>query len=176
MNNEYSNEDSQKCNESSTQNTNESNDGNSTAQSNKFFYDDIPGGFQTLNPEVFNIIGQILADVVAGRIPFNVQNALGNWIQLIGQTIETYSAQQNYFQSGPGRFYNWKYYNVTNPFMSNSTQEKNTDNEDTVDSQHVTSENELNEIRNIMEELKKDINHISERIDNIENKNNNHNL
>lgn len=174
MNDEYSKEDNEKCNESDTQDTNESNNSNSTAKSNKFFAGDIPGGFQTLNPEVFNIIGEILADVVAGRIPFNVQNALGNWIQLVGQIIETYSAQQNYFQSGPGRFYNLKYYNVANPFVPSNEQETNSS-QSSVSSNNITSENQLDDIRKTIEELRKDIRHIDERIDNIENLNNNHN-
>ncbi|HCW53775.1 MAG TPA: hypothetical protein DG753_08575 [Clostridium sp.] len=169
------NEDSQKYNQSNTQNTNESNDRSSDSQSNNFFYGDIPGGFQTLNPEVFNIIGQILADVVAGRIPFNVQNALGNWIQLIGQAIETYSAQQNYFQSGPGRFYNLKYYNVDNPFIPINEQEAN-NSESSTNFNNVTSESQLNEIINIIDELKKDVRCINTRIDNLANTNNNHNL
>lgn len=135
---------------------------------------DVFNGFQTLNPEVFNIIGEILADVVAGRIPFNVQNALGNWIQLVGQIIETYSAQQNYFQSGPGRFYNLKYYNVANPFVPSNEQETNSS-QSSVSSNNITSENQLDDIRKTIEELRKDIRHIDERIDNIENLNNNHN-
>lgn len=38
---------------------------------------DIPGGFQDLNPMLFIIIAQIIGDITASRIPFNVQNALG---------------------------------------------------------------------------------------------------
>ena len=77
---------------------------------------DIPGGFQDLNPELFIIMGEILGNVVAGNIPFNVQNALGNWLQLVGQVILTYNAQQQYFQGGPGRYYDIRNKNVSNPF------------------------------------------------------------
>lgn len=175
MKDEYSKEENEKCNDSNTQNTNKSNSSSSASQSNRFFAGDIPGGFQTLNPEVFNIIGEILADVIARRIPFNVQNALGNWIQLVGQIIETYSAQQNYFQSGPGRFYNLKYYNVANPFVPSNEQETNSS-ENSTNSNNVTSESQLNEIINIIGELKKDVRCINERMDKLENTDNNHNL
>jgi hypothetical protein len=82
---------------------------------------DILNGFQSLNPELFVIIGEILGNIMAGNMPFNVQNAVGNWLQLVGQAIETYNAQQQYFQGGPGRYFNTKYYNVTNPFCSTTS-------------------------------------------------------
>ena len=31
--------------------------------------------------------------------------AISNWLNLVGQAIETYGAQQQYFQNGPGRYY-----------------------------------------------------------------------
>ncbi len=72
--------------------------------------------FQDLNPQLFVTVGEVLGDAMAGNLPFNVQNAIGNWLQLVGQAILTYNAQQQYFQSGPGRFYNEAYRDVTNPF------------------------------------------------------------
>lgn len=83
---------------------------------------DMPGGFQDLNPQLFSLMGQIVGMVMSGSLPFNVQNAIGNWLMLVGQTIETYNAQQQYFQSGPGRYYDLKYKNVTNPFCPQSNQ------------------------------------------------------
>jgi hypothetical protein len=77
---------------------------------------DIPNGFQSLNPELFVIIGAILGEILAGNMPFNVQNALGNWFELLGQVILTYNAQQQYFQGGPGLYYNPKNYNINNPY------------------------------------------------------------
>ena len=74
---------------------------------------DINGGFQHIYPEVFIVVAEILGDVMAGRLPFNVQNAVGNWFELIGQVILTYNAQQQYFQGGPGRYFNPKYFNVS---------------------------------------------------------------
>ena len=80
--------------------------------------EDIPGGFQDLNPELFVLIGELLGNAIAGNLPFNVQNSLGNWFQLVGQAMLTFNAQQQYFQGGTGRYYNPKYKNVANPFCS----------------------------------------------------------
>lgn len=77
---------------------------------------DIPNGFQTLHPEIFVLIGELLGNIIAGKIPFNVQNSIGNWLQLVGQAILTFNAQQQYLQSGPGRYYDIKNYNIVNPF------------------------------------------------------------
>ena len=49
---------------------------------------DIPGGFQDIPPQVLLVIGELLGNVIAGNIPFNVQNVLGNWLQLVGQAID----------------------------------------------------------------------------------------
>ena len=81
---------------------------------------DIPGGFQDLNPQLFSVIGQVVGMAISGNLPFNIQNAVGNWLMLVGQVIITFNAQQQYFQSGPGRYYDLKYKNVTNPFCQQS--------------------------------------------------------
>jgi len=105
------------------------NKSNSTDESNNIGCDDIPGGFQGLDPETFILIGEILGNVLSERLPFNVQNAVGNWLQLVGQVIETYNAQQQYFQSGPGRYFHPKNFNVANQFctqnQSNASQSTN---------------------------------------------------
>lgn len=108
----------------STSGTNKS---NTTNNSDNIGCCDIPNGFQSLNPELFVVIGEILGNIIAGNMPFNVQNAIGNWLELVGQVIETYNAQQQYFQGGPGRYFNPKYYNVSNPFCS-TTSTSNTQN------------------------------------------------
>ena len=77
---------------------------------------DIPGGFQDINPQLYLVLGELLGNVIAGNLPINVSNSIGNWIELLGQVILTYSAQQQYFQNGPGRFYSPIYKNVGNPF------------------------------------------------------------
>lgn len=81
---------------------------------------DIPGGFQDVPPVLFVVIGQILGNILAGNLPLNVQNSLGNWLGLVGQTIVTFAGQQQYFQGGPGRYYNPIYRNASNPFCENS--------------------------------------------------------
>lgn len=105
---------------------------NFTGVSDEQGCEDLPGGFQDLSPQLFSIIGQIVGMVISGNLPFNIQNAVGNWLMLVGQVIITYNAQQQYFQSGPGRYYNLKYKNVTNPFCNTSNKssqssEKNRD-------------------------------------------------
>jgi len=37
------------------------------------------------NPGLFIVIVEILGNIVAGSIPFNVQNAVGNWLQLVAK-------------------------------------------------------------------------------------------
>jgi len=137
--------------------------------SNDYFCGDIPGGFQNINPEIFNIIGEILGDVVAGRMPFNVQNAIGNWIQLVGQAIETYNTQQEYFQSGPGRYYNIKYYNVENPFCPNNEQSCNNSSSNNSE-QKSSRESDIIELKELVSKLKSEIVSINLRLEKIEKK------
>ena len=84
---------------------------------------DVPGGFQDFNPQILNLITVLFGNIAARKMPFNVQNALGNWLQLLGQVIITFNAQQQYFQGGPGRIYSPIYRNAANPFCSNSSDE-----------------------------------------------------
>ena len=70
--------------------------------------------FQNVNPELFIVVGELLGNVIANELPFNVQNAVGNWLQLVGQAIETYNAQQQYYQQGPGRYFTPDSFNVDN--------------------------------------------------------------
>ena len=119
----------------------------------------MPNGFQDLSPELFIIIGEILGNIIAGSIPFNVQNTLGNWLQLVGQAIETYNAQQQYFQSGPGRYFDPKNFNVSNPFCScNSTSSSTT-------ASTSSSNNNANRAR--IEELEKQVQELSNEINQI---------
>lgn len=76
-------------------------------------------GFQALHPRLFTLTSEVLGDILGQKLPFNVQNALGNWIQCVGQAIITYNSKQQYFQGGPGRYYNIRYKNVSNPFCTN---------------------------------------------------------
>lgn len=78
--------------------------------------------FQNVNPELFIVVGELLGNVIANELPFNVQNAVGNWLQLVGQAIETYNAQQQYYQQGPGRYFTPDSFNVDNPFYQQTQQ------------------------------------------------------
>ncbi|MCI6691393.1 MAG: hypothetical protein MR510_02710 [Clostridium sp.] len=108
-------------NSNNNNNTTDNSSNNNNSNSNYYGCNDIPNSFQTLHPELFIIIGEILGNIVAGSVPFNVQNSIGNWLQLVGQAILTYNAQQQYFQAGPGRYYEARNYNIVNPFCSSSS-------------------------------------------------------
>lgn len=61
--------------------------------------------FQNVHPEAVIAAAEILGDLSALEMPFNVQNVLGNWLTLVGQAILTFNAQQQYFENGSGCFY-----------------------------------------------------------------------
>lgn len=150
---------------------------------NRFFYtnekgfgcNDMPGGFQRINPMLFIVIGDILGDLMSGKLPFNVQNALGNWIQLVGQAIETYSSQQQYFQSGPGRYYSPKNLNITNSMCSTSTayqttpidgneqNSSNVENNDNIESNKI-----IENLCYVIKEMKDELDDVKIRINSIE--------
>lgn len=91
-------------------------------------YTDITGGFQDIYPQLFVLVGEVIGAIVSEKLPINVQGSFGNWLQLIGQVILTYNAQQQYFEDGPGRYFNSKNYNVSNSFCSNNDKEVKNDN------------------------------------------------
>lgn len=86
----------------------------------KFFDLDVSYGFQDVNPMLFVVVGEVIANVLSGNLPINVANSISNIMNLVGQILETYSAQQLYQQSGPGRIYSPAYKNVANPFCNSS--------------------------------------------------------
>lgn len=133
---------------------------------------DIPCGFQGLDPQFFTIVAEIVGNVIAGKVPFNVQNALGNWFELVAQVILTHNAQQQYFQGGPGRYFDRRNYNVTNPFCteesgSNNNNETNyyssrenmgkskKSSNDDKDERIKKLEKEIEEIKETLKELQK---------------------
>lgn len=150
---------------------------------------DIPGGFQDLHPQLFVLIGDIIGQVMAGNMPFNVQNSIGNWFELIGQAILTYSAQQQYFQNGPGRYYDRKYKNVGNPFcQKNPTPDNQNDGKGTGEVEDTVSTNssnrnssktnsnsrsyddEFKDLKNTVKSLEEEVKNLKEIINNINNK------
>lgn len=144
---------------------------------------DIPGGFQDLHPQLFVLIGDIIGQIMAGNMPFNVQNSIGNWFELIGQAILTYSAQQQYFQNGPGRYYDRRYKNVGNPFCEkNPTPDNQNDGQGTgeVEDPVPTSNsansnnkgygNEFEDLKNTVKSLQEEVESLKKIIKNINNK------
>ena len=130
-------------NNSSNEDCNDCKFGNKNAQADEKARNacsDIPGGFQDLN-------------------------AIGNWLQLFGQVIITFNAQQQYYQGGPGRIYSPIYRNAANPFCYNSTDEgqvnvatstsKNTSSNRSINLDENTSSNRNNKSNNTSLEIKK---------------------
>lgn len=156
------------------------NDESNNSQNDGYYCGDIPGGFQDINPQFFLLIGEILGNVVAGKMPFNIQNVIGNWLELVGQAIETYNAQQQYMQSGPGRYYDIRNMNINNPFCSwNQTQTSTESNYDdasqfvnrgsstasnTGSSSGTSNENSNNKYEAKIEELERNICRLEEEM------------
>lgn len=164
------------CNENSGNRNSDECDINS--EFNNIGCNDIPDGFQGLDPQIFILVGEILGNIISGRLPFNVQNAIGNWLQLVGQVIETYNAQQQYFQSGPGRYFNPKNYNVANQFctqnQSNTSQSSNSNSDNSnkskkdANKEKRSNENKDDKIRQLelcISELKEEIQEIKKLLE-----------
>lgn len=111
---------------------------------------DMSGGFQEIDPKLFATLASLAGLISAQELPFNVQNAVGNWIELLGRAILTYNAQQQYLEGGPGR-----YYDIRNKNVGNATCPKRTGNGD------CNCEEEI-------EKLKKEIKRLSEKIDRLQ--------
>lgn len=138
---------------------------------------DVPGGFQDFNPQILNLITVLFGNIAAQKMPFNVQNALGNWLQLLGQVIITFNAQQQYFQGGPGRIYSPIYRNAANPFCSNSSDDgqanvSSSKKKKTTSSSEnkVQSSNDINELKKSISELSKQIKELQSEIENLKKK------
>lgn len=157
----------------SNNNSNENNS-NTTNNSSSDCGGDIPGGFQTINPQFFLIIGELMGNVMAGNMPFNVQNVIGNWLQLIGQAIEVFNAQQQYMQGGPGRYYDIRNLNINNPFCSgnsNTVQQEadgpSLNNNGSSNANNVNRSNEISELKEYIEKLNKEVENLKKEIKNI---------
>lgn len=50
-------------------------------------------GFFDLPAPLLTAIGTVLGFALLGKLDYNQQNSLGNWLMLIAQILETYSAQ-----------------------------------------------------------------------------------
>lgn len=134
---------------------NKSNNSQESKSNNSEGCNDIPGGFQDLNPQLFTVIAELLGNVMAGNMPFNVQNAVGNWLELLGQVILTCNAQQQYLQSGPGRYYDTDNKNINNSFCPSSS--NNSSNNSSVDELGELTKS-INSLMGEVKELKNEIN------------------
>lgn len=76
---------------------------------------DTPYGFQNINPLTYLLVANIIGNYIARNMPINIADSIGNWLQLIATSMNTYSAQQIYFESGPGMFYDPTNKNISNP-------------------------------------------------------------
>ena len=138
--------------------------------------------FQALHPRLFTLTSEVLGDILCQKLPFNVQYALGNWLECVGDAIIAYNYKQLYFQSGPGRYYNIIYKNVTNPFCAgnrNTTEGSNNSdlffntsvNQVYNENITVTSDNEdiddnsIDELYNILKYLKFELQKLKKEID-----------
>lgn len=88
---------------------------------------DMSGGFQQIYPSLFVLVGEVIGAIISQKLPINVQDSFGNWLQLIGQVILTYNAQQQYYQGGPGRYFNPENYNIQNTLCSESEKSSSKD-------------------------------------------------
>jgi len=139
---------------------------------------DIPGGFQDIPPQLLLVIGELLGNVMAGNLPFNIQNVVGNWLQLVGQAIEVFNAQQQYYQGGPGRMYNPIYRNVANPFCSTSSDEsqtnvasnKNKKSSSNSSSNSTQSNDDIYQLKQSIELLTRQIDELQKQIDDLKRK------
>ena len=140
---------------------------------------DIPGGFQDIPPQLLLVIGELLGNVMAGNLPFNIQNVVGNWLQLVGQAIEVYNAQQQYYQGGPGRVYNPIYRNASNPFCPDgsdesqaniSTSRKKTARSKERASSTISSDESIKELKSSIKELNNEIRELKKEIEKLKKK------
>lgn len=133
---------------------------------------DIKGGFQDIDPILFSIIGEILGNIFAGKLPFNVANSVANFLALVGQILETYAAQQQYQQSGPCRFFNPAYKNITNPFCQSVCED---DKNGCSNSSLYKSNEKIENIELQLEIITNSLKNLDNRLCLIENKLNNYN-
>lgn len=96
--------------------------GNSNTDFNGFGCEDIPNGFQDLDPNMFITLATLVANISARDLPFNLQYTIGNWLQVVGQAMVAYNAQQQYFQNGPGLYYDIRNKNIGNDSCKSSSE------------------------------------------------------
>ncbi|MBQ4578789.1 MAG: hypothetical protein IJA84_06995 [Clostridia bacterium] len=53
-----------------------------------------------LPAELMSALGTVLGFALLGKLDYSQQNTLGNWLELIGQVLETNAAQGQLLQAG----------------------------------------------------------------------------
>ena len=135
---------------------------------------DIPNGFQAENPQLILLVGEILGNLMSQNLPFNLQNVIGNWLQLVGQVIETYNAQQQYMQAGPGRYYDIRNINVNNPFCQDNSEAHTDDSGNIVRTKPTSdtsfsSSTDVEELKGYVLELRNEVKSLKKEIKNLKN-------
>lgn len=120
----------------------------------KNFCSDIPYGFQDIDPMLSNVVCEILSNVLSKKLPINVAASYGNWLQLIAQVIISFNAQQQYFQGGPGRYYNSVYRNVSNPFCQSFSSSNGGEHSDTGGGKKSKTKSSNKKIEELIREVK----------------------
>lgn len=114
--------------------------------------------FQGMDPQTFIVIAEMIGNFIGGDTPFNVQNAIGNWLMLIGQAIVTYNAQQQYFEGGPGRCFDCNNFNINNPDVNQDNNNVNQGNNGkNYDEELIMIAKKINELTLEITKLKKEI-------------------
>lgn len=121
--------------------------------------------FQGMDPQTFIVIAEMIGNFIGGDTPFNVQNAIGNWLMLIGQAIVTYNAQQQYFEGGPGRCFDCNNFNINNPDVNQDNNNVNQNNNNVnqgnngknYDEELIMITKKINELTLEITKLKKEI-------------------
>ena len=125
---------------------------------------DIIYGYQDIDPMLITVCSEIISNVISGKLPYAVANSYGNLLQLIAQVIMLFNSQQQYQQSGPGRYYNRAYKNVSNPFCNEAdypnggeqiVKKKNK-------KKRKNSNNSIDDLKAEIEKLKKEIERLKE--------------
>lgn len=129
---------------------------------------DIFFGFQDIDPLIFTIIAEILADVIAGKLPSGSINALGNWFELVAQAISTYNLQKQYFELGPGNYFNPMNRNSLNPYCDKIRELKDNKKNKKLNEKKLLSI--INSLDNKVNELNEEVQLLQKQIDTLKRK------
>lgn len=130
---------------------------------------DILFGFQDIDPMLLLVLSELLSNAISGDLPASLLNAYGNWLQLVGQVIETFNAQQQYSESGPGLYYSPENRNIFNPYCPNSypdngVEDRGSKYKKRKKSSKKKDNDEIQELKKEITILKKEIKELKEQV------------